>query len=181
MYGGVVQIVIDRTTDIVVAGIREWDRANGGILAGPGGTSFPLDPVANEWFLRTDTNELYRRDATNTSWILISSVGGALYTENLHVSSTEYVSVGNKTTDRKIVLDYSYALPIANRSMVGTLIIHHDGTDVEISNEYSVMTNEFDDVVITGEILLDDIRLKIVTPALIENPVLQYKRAVIPA
>jgi hypothetical protein len=180
MYGGVVQIVIDRTTDIVVAGIREWDRANGGIMIGPGGTSFPATPEANEWFLRTDTNELYRRDSSNSNWILISSVGGVLYTENLHVSSTEYVAVGNKTIDRKIVLNYSYSLPIANRSMVGNLIIHHNGVDVEISNEYSVMTNEFDDVEITGEILLDDILLKIVTPALIENPVLQYKRTVIP-
>jgi hypothetical protein len=76
MQGGVVQIVIDDSTDKIVTGRIEYDRANGGTFIGPYGTTLPASPEDYEWFLKTDTNELYYYNGT--SWELIA--GGAVVT-----------------------------------------------------------------------------------------------------
>lgn len=76
----IVQVIIDRTTSMVIEGIYQFDRPDGGTLVAPSGTSFPSTPVAGEWFWRSDTNTLYRRDNTNTSWVSVSAqqAAGAL-------------------------------------------------------------------------------------------------------
>lgn len=65
---GIVQVIIDRTTSMIIEGTYEFDRPDGGTLVAPAGSTFPSGSVAGEWFWRTDENVLYRRNDTNTSW-----------------------------------------------------------------------------------------------------------------
>lgn len=71
---GLVQVIIDDSTDKVVTGTIEYDRDNGGTLKIPSGTSFPGTPSAGEVFWRTDENKLYRRNDLNTAWDLVEAV-----------------------------------------------------------------------------------------------------------
>ncbi|MFA5387360.1 MAG: hypothetical protein WC322_03100 [Candidatus Paceibacterota bacterium] len=66
--GGVVQVIIDRTTPMVIEGTYVFDRADGGTLVAPSGTTFPTTPTAGEWFWRSDETRLYRRNDANTAW-----------------------------------------------------------------------------------------------------------------
>ena len=65
---GVVQIIIDRTTPMVIEGTYVFDRADGGTLVAPSGVAFPAIPTAGEWFWRSDESRLYRRNDLNTAW-----------------------------------------------------------------------------------------------------------------
>ena len=78
---GIVQVIIDRTTSMIIEGVYYFDRPDGGTLVAPSGTAFPSTPVAGEWFWRSDTNVLYRRDDTNTTWISVSSTAAAGFLE----------------------------------------------------------------------------------------------------
>jgi hypothetical protein len=98
----------------------------------------------------------------------------------LHVSSTEYVTVGLKS-ELKILLEYAYYLPLSGRTMAGELTILNNGVAATAHNEYSVIVSDFDDVELTAEISGLNVVLKIVTPALIENPVLKFRRKAIAA
>ena len=69
---GIVQVIIDRTTSMVIEGSYYFDRADGGTLIAPSGASFPSPTTAGEWFWRTDTNTLYRRNDANTGWNAVS-------------------------------------------------------------------------------------------------------------
>lgn len=72
------QVFITDESDKTITGAIVYDRANGGSLSIPAGSSFPVTPVAGELFWRTDTNALYRRNAGNTSWDQVAaSVAGA--------------------------------------------------------------------------------------------------------
>jgi len=70
---GIVQVIIDRTTSMIIEGVYQFDRTDGGALVAPSGTSFPSSPVAGEWFWRSDTGVLYRRDDANTAWDPVSA------------------------------------------------------------------------------------------------------------
>jgi len=72
---GVVQVIIDRTTSMIIEGTYEFDRTDGGTLVAPSGSSFPGTPIAGEWFWRSDENKLYRRNDTNTTWDEVTGVG----------------------------------------------------------------------------------------------------------
>lgn len=65
---GIVQVIIDRSANETYEGVKEFDRASGGVLIPPQGSSFPASPVAGEWFWRTDENKLYRRNTANSAW-----------------------------------------------------------------------------------------------------------------
>jgi len=65
---GIVQVIIDRTTSMIIEGTYQFDRADGGILVAPSASSFPVSPVAGEWLWRTDSGILYRRNDANTAW-----------------------------------------------------------------------------------------------------------------
>ena len=67
---GIVQIIIDDTTNKIISGSYSFDRGEGGILEIPHGTGFPGDPQANELFWRTDEQKLYFRNSSNTAWVL---------------------------------------------------------------------------------------------------------------
>lgn len=71
---GVVQIIIDRTTSMIIEGVYEFDRSQGGSLVAPAASSFPVSPVAGEWLWRTDLQVLYRRNDANTAWDTFSAV-----------------------------------------------------------------------------------------------------------
>lgn len=65
---GLVQLVIDDSTNKVIEGVYSFDRANGGILVVPADSSFPVGPVAGELIWRIDESRLYRRNDANTAW-----------------------------------------------------------------------------------------------------------------
>lgn len=71
--GGVVQVIIDRTSSMIIEGQYVFDRDDGGTLIAPSGTAFPTSPVAGEWFWRSDESRLYRRNDANTTWEAASS------------------------------------------------------------------------------------------------------------
>ena len=74
--GGLViaQITIDDSSNKTITGELEWDRASGGILIPPSGTSFPGTPSTGEIFWRTDEDKLYRYDGT--SWDTVTAAVG---------------------------------------------------------------------------------------------------------
>jgi len=69
----IVQVVIDSSTDKVIKGKYDFDRANGGILTVPAGSSFPGTPSASELFWRTDEKKLYRRTDANDGWDMLEA------------------------------------------------------------------------------------------------------------
>lgn len=70
----IVQVIIDRTTSMVIEGVYQFDRSQGGTLVAPSATSFPVSPVPGEWLWRTDLQVLYRRNDANTAWETFSAV-----------------------------------------------------------------------------------------------------------
>lgn len=65
----VAQVIIDDSSNKTITGVYVFDRSCGGTFVAPSGTSFPVSPTtAGEIFFRTDTNEIYRRNDTNTNW-----------------------------------------------------------------------------------------------------------------
>lgn len=72
----VVQVLINEGSDRTLTGITVYDRENGGTLILPSGPSFPITSVqAGEFFYRTDEDRIYRRDDSNTTWVLTTSNG----------------------------------------------------------------------------------------------------------
>jgi len=70
-----IQVIIDRTTSMVIEGVYDFQRGDGGTLIAPAGSSFPGTPVAGEWFWRTDEVTLYRRNDTDTAWEAVTGTG----------------------------------------------------------------------------------------------------------
>ena len=66
-------VLITDDSNKSITGTLSFDRTRGGTLIPPSGSSFPTTPVSGEYFWRTDTNLLYRRNNTNTTWDAISS------------------------------------------------------------------------------------------------------------
>lgn len=72
-----IQIIIDDSTSKIITGTYEFDRANGGTLLVPSGSSFPGTPAAKELFWRTDEAKLYRRSDANDAWVAVVSAVAA--------------------------------------------------------------------------------------------------------
>lgn len=66
---GIVQVVIDRSTTLVVEGTYTFERSLGGTLVAPSGSVLPSSPQPGEWFWLTSNNTLYRRNDGNTEWL----------------------------------------------------------------------------------------------------------------
>ena len=64
----VVQVIIDRTSPMIIQGLYQFDSVNGGSLVVPAGSSFPVSPTAGEIFWRSDEVKLYRRSDDNLTW-----------------------------------------------------------------------------------------------------------------
>lgn len=71
---GIVQVIIDDSTDKTITGVFNFDRAGGGVFAVPCGSSFPVSPQANEFFWRTDELKLYIRNGANAAWETLYAV-----------------------------------------------------------------------------------------------------------
>jgi hypothetical protein len=56
----IIQVIIDRTTSMIIEGVYEFDREYGGSLVVPAVNSFPTSPVAGEFLWRIDEQKLYR-------------------------------------------------------------------------------------------------------------------------
>ena len=72
---GLVQVIIDDSTDKIITGTHTFDRDNGGIFIGGSGTIFPGTPETGEWFWRTDEAKLYRY--SGSVWEAIASAVAA--------------------------------------------------------------------------------------------------------
>lgn len=72
-----VTIVIDDSTDKVIVGTHTYDSANGGTFIGSSGNAFPAAPTAKEWFWRSDTATLYRRNDLNAAWVAMAATMSA--------------------------------------------------------------------------------------------------------
>lgn len=103
------------------------------------------------------------------------SVFDLIEKHELHVSSTESVVVG-EVSDAKILLEFVFYLPISGRAMAGEMTILNNGASAFCHNEYSVVVSDFDDVEFSAVVSGSDIVLRIVIPALSENPVLKFRR-----
>lgn len=91
-------------------------------------------------------------------------------------NNTDFVVVGDKTTDRVVILDYSFQLPIGGRELNGRIVLLHDGATAEIINNYSFIAPEITTVTFGAAISGNDLRLTIVTSGIGENPKLVYSR-----
>jgi hypothetical protein len=85
----IIQVVIDRSSSMVIGGVHDYERDCYGVFLPPRGISFPISPVTSELFLRTDTNTLYYYNGF--SWVAITS------------DMDGYVSGPNSSTDNAIV------------------------------------------------------------------------------
>ncbi len=96
----IAQITIDDSSDKTITGRLEWDRANGGILIPPSGSSFPASPQDGEEFWRTDEAVLYRYNGA--TWDALTAVDAVhrARTDNPH--STTASQVGAPPTSRQI-------------------------------------------------------------------------------
>lgn len=75
----IIQVIIDKTTSMIIEGTYEFQRDQGGMLIVPSGSTFPTDPapVAKELFWRTDESKLYRRSDANDSWVAMTATAAA--------------------------------------------------------------------------------------------------------
>ncbi len=61
-------VYVEDSSDKTITGAWYFDRDNGGVISLPFGTSFSSSPEANEFFLRSDTMIMYKRNSGNTAW-----------------------------------------------------------------------------------------------------------------
>lgn len=92
---------------------------------------------------------------------------------------TDYIVIGDTAIDRKIELDYCYEMPIADRAITGTFVFNHNGVTVDLSNDYSFIEPEPSGVEFSADISGTEIRLKIVTKDVGENPTIKYMKKTI--
>jgi hypothetical protein len=80
-------------------------------MVAPSGTSFPVSPIAGEWFWRSDTKILYRRDSTNTVWeaVVAGSISG--------VKSGLVLKASFAGTPKKASVAFATAYPDTNYSV----------------------------------------------------------------
>ena len=69
----IAQIMIDDSSDKVITGVWTFDSSLGGSLAIPSGSSFPSTTHPGEIYWRTDQNIVYRRDDTNSFWVVMGA------------------------------------------------------------------------------------------------------------
>jgi hypothetical protein len=93
------QLTIDDSTDRTHTGVVTVDRAAGGVLVIPAGSSFPGTPVAGELFFRTDEATLYRRNSGDTDWEEVSTTTG-IHANEMH--DPDMLTVGGNRSDANL-------------------------------------------------------------------------------
>jgi hypothetical protein len=87
------QIAVEDSSNRTLVGANTFDRASGGALVIPAGSSFPGSPVAGEFFWRTDEAKLYRRNSGNTAWDATS------YVHSNAAHDPDMLTVGSNRSD----------------------------------------------------------------------------------
>ena len=100
-----------------------------------------------------------------------------VFRRDLLDNSTDYIVVGDTGIDRKIILDYSYELPISGKALTGTFTINHDGTTIDLDNWFSYVDESLEESVHFGAAIVgSEIRLTTITNSVGENPTIKYRR-----
>lgn len=133
---GIVQIIIDDSTDKTLTGQFTFDRDNGGVLLLPGGTSFPSTPIAGEYFVRTDELKLYRRNDGDTAWETIGAISAHTLGGSSHTADT-LANLNTKISDGNIDFDTASRPPTSHT---------HGGGDIT-----SAVANATDADTVDGE------------------------------
>lgn len=107
-------------------------------------------------------------------WALFQSATSELQVDLLD-NNVEQIVVGDATVHRKVVLNYSFELPIGNRALTGWFVFNHNGTVVDLDNQYSYTEPEIEGVEFEADISGNDIRLIVTTNLVGENPKLRYR------
>lgn len=98
---------------------------------------------------------------------------------DLQDNRTDYITVGDKTVDRKIELDYCYEMPIAGRAIIGRFSFNHDDIEANLSNDYSFIPPKPPGIEFSAVMDGNNIKLKIVTKDVGENPTIKYRKRTI--
>ena len=133
---GIVQVIIDDSTDKTITGQFTFDRDNGGILLLPGGTTFPTSPVAGEYFVRTDELKLYRRNDGDTAWETVGALSAHALGGSSHTADT-LANLNTKISDGNLDFDTASRPPTSHT---------HGGGDIT-----SAVTNAVDADTVDGE------------------------------
>lgn len=94
---------------------------------------------------------------------------------DLQDNNVEFVAVGDMALHRKVVVNYSFELPIANDAQVGWFTITHKGGAPGMTHAYDYVDTELDSVEFEVEANGTEIRLKITTDSVGENPKFIYR------
>ena len=166
-------------TDTELADLKYIDTgsATGYLKRAPNDfTTFPAKtvPVSDDVVLIEDSADSYAKKKVRYADFLgtLDPVVRVDLTDN----NTEYIVVGDKTVDRMVVLDYSYEMPIGGRAITGKFIFNQDGSLVNLDNDYSFVPPKPSGVTFSADLSGNDIRLKVVTNSVGENPTLKYRR-----
>lgn len=95
---------------------------------------------------------------------------------DLSDNNEESIVVGT-TSEKRIYLEYTFVLPLLDKSQTGTFVITSDASGVDLDHHYSFPGTELDEVTFEVEINGTDILLIITTISLGENPVLTYRKS----
>jgi hypothetical protein len=124
------------------------------------------------WF--DDPASIFGGDASLLS--LYQSAGSDIETQvDLQDNNVENIVVGDITLYRKIIWNYSFELPIGDRAIVGNFVFTHDGTNVDLENDYSYVSPEITGVVFSASIVGNNMQLTVTTSGVGENPKLRYR------
>ena len=126
---------------------------------------------AGNW--HDDIATVFGQDASLKSLLSgVESIITTLLTDN----NTHYVVIGDTTTDRKIEVDYSFELPVLNKSQVGIFTVNWDGSGVNSDHHFSFPGEQLDEVIFSADVNGTDIRMVIQNISLGENPTIKYRR-----
>lgn len=95
-------------------------------------------------------------------------------------NSIDFITVGH-TDKSKITLDYAFKLPISGRVRTGVFtFLIEPPAHVMLEDEYEVIPPEITGVTFSAMLFGTDVRLRIVTNGVGENPVIYYRGTTIP-
>lgn len=112
-----------------------------------------------------------------SAWVPGPQSGGAQEQHDLLDNDSTYIVVGDITSDKVVLVHYSFQLPISGRQRNGTLTVSHDGSTPTIDEDYYYeLGDEITSVTFGTTISGSELRVTIVTSSVGENPKLVYRR-----
>jgi len=112
---------------------------------------------------------------------LVTSTVDPYTQQDLFDNDSTYIVVGDKTSDKVVLIDYSFQLPISGRQRNGRLTVSHDGSNTTIDEDYFYEEgDEITTVTFGAAISANELRVTIVTSSVGENPKLIYRTLILP-